>query len=154
MPVKNCLHKVTPAVHSVVLISLTPWVTMPLQYTCKSGGNLIVRHNCLRGTFCESCKLHGMHYGSNRGRLWPRCRGKLRSSRTLLGPYLGVWQTGSIGFHHYITAINHSTLNEASVMTRSATAAAELRKHATNDQKCNPLGWACIPVTVEAYGCW
>ena len=57
MPVKNCLHKVTPAVHSVILISLTPWVTMPLQYTCKSGGNLIVRHNCLRGTFCESCKL-------------------------------------------------------------------------------------------------
>ena len=36
--------------------------------------------------------------------------------------------------------LNNSTLNEASVMAGSAALAAELRKHATNDDKCNHLG--------------
>ena len=39
-------------------------------------------------------------------------------------------------------------------MAGSAASAAELRKHATNDEKCNRLGWVCIPLTVETYGCW
>ena len=47
--------------------------------------------------------------------------------------------------------LNHSTLNEASVMAGSAASAAELRKHTTNDEKCNRLGWVCIPLSVETY---
>ena len=36
----------------------------------------------------------------------------------------------------------------------SAASAAEARKHATNDAKCNRLGWVCIPLAVETYSCW
>ena len=38
--------------------------------------------------------------------------------------------------------------------TGSAASAAEARKHATNDAKCNCLGWICIPLALETYGCW
>ena len=36
----------------------------------------------------------------------------------------------------------------------SAASAAEARKHATNDAKCNRLGWVCIPSAVETYSFW
>ena len=53
--------------------------------------------------------------------------------------------------------LNHSTSFERearSVMAGSAASAAELRKHAANDDKYNCLGWVCIPLAVETYGCW
>ena len=50
--------------------------------------------------------------------------------------------------------LNPNTLNGASVTAGSAASAAEARKHATNDAKCNRLGWVCIPLAVETYGCW
>ena len=27
-------------------------------------------------------------------------------------------------------------------------------KHKANDSKCAELGWVCIPIAVETYGCW
>ncbi|KAL5505319.1 hypothetical protein EMCRGX_G006733 [Ephydatia muelleri] len=32
--------------------------------------------------------------------------------------------------------------------------AAECRKHAANDTRCQELGWLCIPLAVETYGNW
>ncbi|KAL5481248.1 hypothetical protein EMCRGX_G021378 [Ephydatia muelleri] len=52
------------------------------------------------------------------------------------------------------SALNPSTLNEASVMAGFAASAAEVRKHVANDEKCSRLGWVCIPLSVETYGCW
>ena len=31
---------------------------------------------------------------------------------------------------------------------------AENRKHNYNDRKCEELGWVCISLVVEIYGCW
>ena len=31
---------------------------------------------------------------------------------------------------------------------------AEAKKHNANDSKCAELGWVCIPLAVESYGCW
>ena len=39
-------------------------------------------------------------------------------------------------------------------MAGSAVSAAEARKHATNDAKCNRLFWVCIPLAMETSGCW
>ena len=40
-------------------------------------------------------------------------------------------------------------------MTSGSTAqVAENRKHVSNDAKCSELGWVCVPLAVEAYGCW
>ena len=38
-------------------------------------------------------------------------------------------------------------------MAGSAASAAEIRKHVANDEKCSRLGWVCIPLSVETYGC-
>ena len=32
--------------------------------------------------------------------------------------------------------------------------AAEAGKHNANDQKYRELGWVCVPLAVETYGCW
>ena len=45
-------------------------------------------------------------------------------------------------------------LPEASVTAGSAAFAADERKHKANDSKCAELGWVCIPIAVETYGCW
>eukprot|EP00731_Ephydatia_muelleri_P003603 Em0001g3603a len=43
---------------------------------------------------------------------------------------------------------------EACVTAGSAALAVQIRKHRVNDEKCRDLGWACIPLVVETYGCW
>eukprot|EP00731_Ephydatia_muelleri_P017601 Em0010g699a len=46
-------------------------------------------------------------------------------------------------------------LIEAGAISGSAAAGkAEVRKHNANDPKCRELGWVCIPLAVESYGCW
>ena len=40
-------------------------------------------------------------------------------------------------------------LNNASASVGSAAYAAESRKYAANDTKCQELGWTCIPLAVE-----
>ena len=42
---------------------------------------------------------------------------------------------------------------EAGVTSGSAALAAEVRKHNVNDAKCSELGWTCIPIVFETYGC-
>ena len=50
--------------------------------------------------------------------------------------------------------LNPITLNEACVTAGSSAQISEQRKHASNYAKCSELGWACIPLAVETYGCW
>ncbi|KAL5493890.1 hypothetical protein EMCRGX_G015125 [Ephydatia muelleri] len=50
--------------------------------------------------------------------------------------------------------LNPITLTEAGVMCGSSALVAEARKHNANDSKCAELGWVCIPLAVESYGCW
>eukprot|EP00731_Ephydatia_muelleri_P037266 Em0431g2a len=47
-----------------------------------------------------------------------------------------------------------SVLLEASMTADSAALVAENRKYKYNDRKCEELGWVCIPLVVETYGCW
>ena len=46
------------------------------------------------------------------------------------------------------------TLNEASINEGAAALAAETRKHAANDARCQALGWSYIPLAVETFGSW
>ncbi|KAL5508829.1 hypothetical protein EMCRGX_G004082 [Ephydatia muelleri] len=50
--------------------------------------------------------------------------------------------------------LNQSILNEACATAGSSPRVSEQRKHASNDVKCSELGWSCIPLAVETYGCW
>ena len=50
--------------------------------------------------------------------------------------------------------LKQSILTEACVTVGSSAQVSEQRKHASNDIKCSELGWSCIPLAVETYGCW
>eukprot|EP00731_Ephydatia_muelleri_P000935 Em0001g935a len=50
--------------------------------------------------------------------------------------------------------LNPITLTEARVRCGSSALFAEARKHNANDSKCAELGWVCISLAVESYGCW
>eukprot|EP00731_Ephydatia_muelleri_P015665 Em0009g89a len=66
------------------------------------------------------------------------------------------WDLGKpAAFDLSVTSTLHpSVLLEASMTAGSAALVAENRKHKYNDRKCEELGWVCIPLVVEIYGCW
>ncbi|KAL5508849.1 hypothetical protein EMCRGX_G004105 [Ephydatia muelleri] len=66
------------------------------------------------------------------------------------------WDLGKLAaFDLSVTStLQSSALLEASVTAGSAALLAENRKHNNSDKKCDELGWACIPLVVETYGCW
>ena len=53
-----------------------------------------------------------------------------------------------------VSPLNSNTLIEAGAISGSAVGKAKVRKHNANDPKCRELGWVCIPLAVESYGCW
>ena len=54
----------------------------------------------------------------------------------------------------FISPLTPVTLSEASINEGAAALAAETRKHAANDVRCQALGWSCIPLAVETFGNW
>eukprot|EP00731_Ephydatia_muelleri_P002406 Em0001g2406a len=53
-----------------------------------------------------------------------------------------------------VSPLNSTTLNEVGARSGSAAGMAEVCKHNANDAKCTELGWVCISLAVETYGCW
>ena len=106
--------------------------------TCKSGGDSIFRHNSLRDTFWESCKLACIA-----GQIEAGSGLNVEGSRTRPADILlPNWEFGKPAALDFTitSALNPSTLNEASVMAGSAASAAEIRKHVANDE--NTVVWA------------
>ena len=52
-----------------------------------------------------------------------------------------------------VSLLNSNALNEVGAIGGSAARKAEARKHNSNDHKCRELGWVCIPLAIETYGC-
>ncbi|KAL5477463.1 hypothetical protein EMCRGX_G024263 [Ephydatia muelleri] len=65
---------------------------------------------------------------------------------------------GALLFEGTYTLKTHSDKREAvsseGKVKGSSARVSEQRKQASNDVKCSELGWSCIPLAVEAYGCW
>eukprot|EP00731_Ephydatia_muelleri_P006442 Em0003g690a len=120
--------------------------------TCRHNGDVVSRHNRVRDVFFESCRQAGiggqMEVGSGLGHDGRRTR-----PADVLVPN---WVLGKpAAFDITVTlSLTPITLHEASVTSGSTAQVAENRKHASNDAKCSELGWVCVPLAVEAYGCW
>ena len=118
--------------------------------TCKHGGDVVSRHNKLRDVFYDFCQ---------RACLGPRLEmGSGAGSDSQSHPadvLVPNWDLGKpAAFDLSITStLQSSALLEASVTAGLAALLAENRKH-NSDKKCDELGWACIPLVVETYGCW
>ena len=120
--------------------------------TCRYNGDVVSRHNRVRDSFFESCRQAGiggqMEVGSGLGHDARRTR-----PADVLVPN---WVLGKpAAFDITVTSpLTPITLHEASVTSGSTAQVAENRKHASNDTKCSELGWVCVPLAVEVYGCW
>ena len=120
--------------------------------TCKGGGDAVIRHNALRDVFAQLCHracLGGqleVGYGSG---------GDVSNSRPadFLVPNWTLGKPAAFDLT-VVSPLNSNTLIEAGTTSGSAAGKAEVRKHNANDPKCRELGWVCIPLAVESYGCW
>ena len=120
--------------------------------TCRYNGDVVSRHNQLRNTFFESCRQAGvggqMEAGSGLGHDERRTQ-----PADVLVPN---WDLGKRAAFDLTVAspLNQSILNEARVTEGSSARVSKQRKHASNHVKCSELGWSCIPLAIETYGCW
>ena len=120
--------------------------------TCKGCGGVVLRHNSLRDVFAQFChraRLGGqLEVGHGYG-------GESSLSRPADILVLN-WMIGNPAAFDLtvVSPLNSTTLNEAGARSGSAAGKAEVRKHNANDAKCTELGWVCIPLAVETYGCW
>ena len=66
------------------------------------------------------------------------------------------WDRGyPVAFDITVTSpLTPATLNFSTVTEGAAAQAAEERKHASKDAKCEDFGWTFIPLAVESYGNW
>eukprot|EP00731_Ephydatia_muelleri_P031407 Em0022g921a len=119
--------------------------------TCNHGGDVVSRHNKLRDVFYDFCQ---------RACLGPRLEmgcgaGSDSQSRPadVLVPNRDLGKPAAFDLS-VTSTLQSSALLEASVTAGSAAMLAENRKHNNSDKKCDELGWICIPLVVETYGCW
>ena len=117
--------------------------------SCRHGGDVVIRHNRLRNIIAD---------------FWRRAHLSVRIEvgRGLLGTHnytrpadvlVDGWDRAA--FDVTVTSpLTPVTLNEASINEGVAALAAETRKHAANDARCQALGWSCIPLAVEIFGNW
>ena len=118
----------------------------------KHGWDVVSRHNKLRNIFSDFCQCACLGPHLERG-----CgAGFINTQSCPADSLVPNWDLGKpAAFDLSVTSMQHSSvLLEASMMAGLAVLVAENRKHNSNDRKCEELGWVCIPLVVETYGCW
>ena len=113
---------------------------------------MVSRHNRLRDALLESCRRAclGPQVEAGSGL---RHEGHITWPADILIPHRDLGKPAALDLT-VTSTLNSSTLMEAGVTSGSAALAAEVCKHNANDAKCSELGWTCIPIAVETYGCW
>ena len=119
--------------------------------TCKGCGDVVLRHNSLRDVFAQFChraRLGGqLEVGHGYG-----AESSLSRLADILVPNWMIGKPAAFDLT-VVSLLNSTTLNEAGARSGSPAGKAEVRKHNANDAKCTELGWICIPLAVETYGC-
>ncbi|KAL5464076.1 hypothetical protein EMCRGX_G033036 [Ephydatia muelleri] len=97
-------------------------------------------------------RLRGLSAHLEEGTSWSIEKPKSRPADILVAN----WDRGfSAAFDVSVTSpLNPLHIVEAGISPGAAAKATEERKHRNNDAKCEELGWRCIPMVVESYGCW
>ena len=116
------------------------------------GGDVTTRHNALRNMLYTTLHRAGLSAHLEEGSSWSTEKPKSRPTDILVAN----WDRGfSATFDVSVTSpLNPLHIVEAGVSPGAAAKATEEHKHRNNDVKCEELGWRCIPMVVESYGCW
>ena len=113
---------------------------------------MVTHHNRLRDALVEYCHLAHVGCQVEMGSRWGSEKSRTRPADVLI-PNCSLGKPVAL----YLTVtspLNAEIISEASVAAGSAAYAAEQRMHVANYPKCKELGWVCIPLVVELYGCW
>ena len=118
----------------------------------RHGGDVIAWHNHLRDIFADFCHCAHLPVKVEVGYGLGRDNVNFCPADVLVQ----CWDRGKpAAFDVTVTSfLTPITLSEASVGAGAAASAAESRKHAANDAKCQELGWSCILLAVETYSNW
>ena len=113
---------------------------------------MVARHNRLRDIFANFCRRAHLSVQVEVGYGLARDHINSRPADILVQG----WDRGKpAAFDVTVTSpLTPVSLNNASASVGAAAYAAECRKHAANDTRCQELGWLCIPLAVETYGNW
>eukprot|EP00731_Ephydatia_muelleri_P021902 Em0014g493a len=120
--------------------------------TCKSGGDVVTRHNRLRDCIVEVCRRAHIGVQVEVGNNLTPSHSKTRPADILI-PNWVMGRAAALDVS-VTSPLNPQTLLEAGVTATAAALTTEERKHDENDPKCSELGWVCIPVVAESYGAW
>eukprot|EP00731_Ephydatia_muelleri_P037381 Em0454g3a len=120
--------------------------------TCKRGGDVVSRHNCLRDLVLEFCCCTHQTMRVEKGSGLTPDHSRTRPADI---PVLDWDRRRHAAFDVSITSpLSVSILPEASMSVGAAVLEAEVQKQRANDHKCSELGWVCVPLAVETYGDW
>eukprot|EP00731_Ephydatia_muelleri_P001419 Em0001g1419a len=120
--------------------------------SCRHGGDVVIRHNRLRNIIADFCRRAHLSVRIEVGRGLLGTHNYTRPADVLVD---GWDRAKPAAFDVTVTSpLTPVTLNEASINEGAAALAAETRKHAANDARCQALGWSCIPLAVETFGNW
>ena len=113
---------------------------------------MVARHNRLRDIFANFCRRAHLSVQVEVG--YGLARDHINSHPADI--LVQGWDRGKpAAFDVTVTSpLTPVSLNNASASVGAAAYAAECRKHAANDTRCQELGWLCIPLAVETYGNW
>eukprot|EP00731_Ephydatia_muelleri_P016164 Em0009g588a len=120
--------------------------------TCRHDGDVVAQHNRLRDIFANFCRRAHLSVQVKVG--YGLARDHINSCPADI--LVQGWDRGKpAAFDVTVTSpLTPVSLNNASASVGAAAYAAECRKHAANDTRCQELGWLCIPLAVETYGNW
>ena len=123
-----------------------------LCVTCRCGGDVTTRHNALRNVLNTTLHRASLSAHLEEGSSWSIEKPKSRPADILVAN----WDRGfSAAFDVSVTSpLNPFHIVEVGISPGTAAKATEERKHRNNDAKYAELGWHCIPMVVESYGCW
>jgi hypothetical protein len=117
--------------------------------TCRCDGDVVSRHNHIRNALFDMC---------SRALLSPQLeKGSHATDQTrpadILIPNWSLATPAALDVR-VINPLNNKFVSAASITQASTAALGEEEKHNNNDTKCKSLGWKCIPLVVEVFGCW
>ena len=119
--------------------------------TCRSGGDVITRHNQLRdcvADFChKACLSPQIEKGSG---ILPKYQSR---PADILVPNWSLLRPAAFDIK-VINPLNLQFIQEAAQTCGHAAEMGEEAKHSRNDEACALRGWSCIPLVVEVFGGW
>ena len=121
--------------------------------TCKRGPDVISRHNALRDCFFHFCRWAGLNPQREVGAGLGSSQHSQKRPADVLLPNWSLGRDAAIDFT-IVHPLNHSFLNGASMIGGAVAEIGAETKLETNGQKCDELGWQCIPMAVSVYGEW